>query len=196
MEPFTMALAGGSALTSLVGGFIGAAGASAAAGYQARAAQFRAQAESDALRYNADVDEYNANIAIRDRTAVIEQAAAAGRDIRVKSRAEQGQIRAAYGWSGLALEGSPLDVLEATALEQSLDFRKVLYAGDVQAAGLTDRANILRSHASMLRVQASNAQVAGNLQAAAAYSGAAYSSAASILQGIAGAASAGRAFIK
>src|SRR4051812_38736519 len=106
--------------TSIAGGFIGAAGAPAQGGGTERAANA-----------NAQIAEVRAQEADRNRQIALDQAQMEVRDSKVKSRAVIGQIRGAYGASGLAMDGSPLDVIAATAAEQQLDVDKILYRGDI-----------------------------------------------------------------
>lgn len=185
------ALLGGSALLSVTGGFLAAAGAQTAAAYQSAGARAKAQAEAGALRFNADAMDFAATVNERDRGIAFEQAAADIRDQGRKHVAQRGQVRAAFGWSGLAIEGSQLDVLEALTAEQTLDIRKTLYTSEVVGAGLTDQAAQNRAKASMLRASADNAITAGELAASGYQSAAGFQSAAAILGGFTGALRAG-----
>lgn len=184
MLPFLMAAG---AAMSMIGGAVGALGAQRAGADAAAAAKFKAQAEAGTLNYNAALDELSAKISDRDRVVAIQQSFADAYDTNRKNVAQMGQIRAAYGWSGLSVEGSPLDVLEATAVEQTMDVRKTLYAGQVVAAGLQDKANMARAHASLLRTQANNALIGGDMTASSALAAANYQSAASLISGVSGA---------
>lgn len=186
MSFVTVAMAGAAAI-SVAGGVIGAMGAQSAGQSSAAGARFRGKAEHDTAYYNAGLDEYSANISERDRGVAVAQSIADAKDVRTKNIAEMGQIRAAYGASGLSLEGSPLDVLEASAVEGNMDIRKTLYAGVVTAAGLTDRAAMARAHASLLRTQGDNALMSGDITAGAALDSANYQSAASLISGVSGA---------
>lgn len=188
-------LAGASAATSILGGFISAAGATDAAGRQAAALRAKAGADAGAARFNAGQMDFAALINERDRKIALDQTAADASDLSRKFVAQRGQIRTAYGASGLSIEGSPLDVLEATAAEQQLDVRKTLYAGEVVAAGLTDQAAQNRARASLLRYQADFAIYAGEIGADSAYSAASYQSASAILGGFTGAMRAGSNFL-
>lgn len=150
---------------SLAGGFMGAAGAKASAEATARAAEA-----------NAQISEVRAAEAERNRGIALDKAAMEVRDSRVKSRAVMGQVRAAYGASGLAMDGSPLDVIAATAGEQELDVEKILYRGDLEGVALTDQANSFRAQAQVYRMGGQAAITAGG-----------YSMAANILSGFGGA---------
>lgn len=184
MDPITLGLAGFGAATSLFGGILGAGGAQAGAAAQAAASRFRAQAEHDAAMYNAALDEYSADISDRDRGLAAEQTLADAKDIRRKNLATMGNIRAAYGQSGLEMTGSLLDVLQDTAQEQALDVAKELWHGEVVQAGLLDKAAQARAHASLLRAQAQNALIAGAMGADAATTAGNYGSASALISGI------------
>lgn len=169
MAMATPAMMAVSAIASVAGGVIASQGAQQAAAGQAKAGYYNANAFDNA----ASASERNANIA-RSNARLEAQ------DQRVKNRAVQGQIRAAYGSSGLSIDGSPLDVLEATAVEQELDVDKILYRGDVTALGEEDKAQSYRAQAELARMGAGNSLVAGN-----------YASATALLGGFSGAAKAG-----
>lgn len=179
---------GASAGLSVLGGIFGAAGASEGAATQAAGIRQAAAAKAASDRFNADQFDFTAKIAERDRGIALEQMWSDIHDTTKKGIAQFGQIRAAYGASGLSMEGSPLDVLEAAAVEQSLDINKTLYTGEVVAAGLTDKAAQARAQASLLRFSADNALAAGSLGASAALTAGAYQSATSLISGFAGAA--------
>lgn len=143
-------LMGAMAAMSVAGGVVGAAGASQAA-----------SAAATAGNYNAAVLEQQAAAAERNREVARRQAELEISDQRVKHRALQGQIRAAYGTSGFAIDGRPLDVLANTAAEQELDIDKIYYKGDLQAAAETDKANSFRAQATLARMGAGQALTAG-----------------------------------
>lgn len=151
---------------SIAGGLVGAAGA-----------RQSANASWQASVMNADMMGVRAAEAERNRGIALANAEMEARDTKVKNRAMMGAIRAAYGANGLAMEGSPLDVIEATATEQSLDIAKILYKGDLEAVALTDQAASYRQQEKLYRMGGSNALIAGE-----------YSATASLLSGFAGAA--------
>lgn len=165
----TVGVAGLGAATSIAGGIQASQGA-----------QQQASATAEAGRFNALAYENAALAADRNKHIARDKATLEAKDQRVKNRAVQGQIRAAYGASGLAIDGSPLDVLEATAVEQELDVDKILYRGDIEALGEDDRALSFRTQAMLARMGASNAQTAGS-----------YASATALLSGVSGALKAG-----
>lgn len=127
---------------SLVSGVVGAFGALQSA-----------NAEAAALNYNAQVSERNARLSFQQSDAEI-------RDQRRENRRQLSSIRNAYGASGFAMEGTPLDVIEDTALEQELDVRKLDYQGRLRAQGY-------KEDAVLKRIGAKNAKTAGRIGAAA-----------------------------
>jgi hypothetical protein len=190
------------AASSLAGGVVGAKGAQAGAAEAQRGAEvaaqgalFTGQANRDANYFNAGQYDFQALIDERNREIALAQAVSDTRDTRRKSAAVNGQIRAAYGANGLALEGSPLDVLMAGFVEQELDVEKILYQGEIVAAGLTDQAAQARAQASMLRVTGDNALIAARYQASSSRAAGASArsigdmqSAAALIGGVGGAA--------
>lgn len=131
---------------SLISGVVGAVGA-----------KNQADAAAAASEYNAKVDE-------RNRTIVLNQTSVEQDDKRRENRRNLASIRAAYGASGFEMAGSPLDLLEDTALEQELDVQRIGYDGQLKAIGLTESAN--RS-----RTEGANAKKAGKIGAATALIG-------------------------
>lgn len=115
---------------SIVGGAVSAVGA---------LAQGSAKQASD--QQNANIAGYNQSVSLRNRGVVLSQAGADAKDSQLQLTRHLSTIRAAYGASGLALEGSPTDVINDQAKEGSYDTTKILYKGEVQAAGYTDEAN-------------------------------------------------------
>lgn len=55
-----------------------------------------------------------------------------------QSRMVIGSIRAAYGASGVTVEGSPLDVLQMSITDAERDRQQVLYRGELKALGYED----------------------------------------------------------
>lgn len=130
----------------IVGGAISAIGAIQSANSQAAAA------------------EYNKDVAKRNRTMALGETRLAIEDKQLENRRQMGSIRAAYGSSGLQLDGSPLDVLEDTAVEQAYDVSKIKYQGRVKAAGYAEQA-------ALFKAEAKSAKTAGMIGAASAIIG-------------------------
>lgn len=112
----------------------------------------QAQTAKAVGRYNQQLGERSAGIA-RDQTA-----AEITRQQRTARRV-QGAARAAYGASGVTMEGSPLDVLEDNATQAELDTLTLRYRGELRAQGYEQAG-------SMARFQGDQAARAGQMAAA------------------------------
>ena len=126
-----------------------AAAVSAVAG--AGGAVYSGEMQKKAADYNADVANVNALMA-QNKAKADEQA---HRAMVAKILSSQ---RALYGKSGLSMEGSPLLVMEDTALQGELDALTIRYGGDVAAANA-------RSQANLQRMQGRAAQTSGYISA-------------------------------
>jgi len=135
-------LADAAAAAGAVGSVVGAAGAIS-----------QGQATANMARYNAQVAE-NEAVAARQQAAY-EEERQRERAARLKS-----STRAAIAKSGLDLEGSPLAVMEDTAVGAELDALAIRYSGSVAEA----RA---RSQAAMDRMQGQAAKTASYFSAGA-----------------------------
>lgn len=113
------------------------------------AAQQQADAQKKAADYNRQVEERNATI-------VRQQAASDMEDKQRSNRQTLGAMRAAYGASGLAMAGSPLDVLQDSAETGEYDAQKIKYKGDLQALGHEDKA-------ALYKMEADNAEASGSI---------------------------------
>jgi hypothetical protein len=95
------------------------------------------QAGARSAEYNAALMRRNAEIARQQTQLDLEQ--------HQRDRVRQfGAIRAAVGASGVALEGSPLDILESAAIEAERDKQMIEYKGSLRAMGYYDNAAIER----------------------------------------------------
>lgn len=101
----------------------------------AQQAQKQGDAAAAAAKFNADAARRNAGIA---RQQASDDAAAQRRD----STQKLGAMRAAYGASGVTLDGSPTDVLEASARNAELDNQMIKYKGELRAMGYEDSATL------------------------------------------------------
>lgn len=153
-------LEGLAAAASAISGVIGAIGSIAAGNAQAAAAE-----------YNARVQERNAKVADQNRKQAIKTADIAAEDKRRENRRVMAAMRAAYGTSGLEMAGSPLDVLEDTALEQELDVSRVQYEGRVRAREGALQMLGFREDATLSRMEGKAAKTAGYIGAAGALVG-------------------------
>ncbi|MFZ5791862.1 MAG: hypothetical protein ACOY3L_14315 [Pseudomonadota bacterium] len=107
----------------------------------------------------AQAASYNAKVAQQQATYAQQAAAENERRQRIQSRQQIGQLRANYGASGLALESSPLDILEASAMNAELDALTIRHQGAVQA-------NDYRNQSALYRSQARSSMIGGGLTAA------------------------------
>lgn len=101
-------------------------------GLRAVGAIQQARAEAAAFEYNAAIDARNRQIADQDRRYNVQLAEVEADDKRRENARTMSSIRTAYGSSGLDLGGTPLDVLEDTALELNLDVRRIEQEGRVR----------------------------------------------------------------
>lgn len=116
------------------------------------------QASAAAADYNAQIAMRDAYVADQNRKAAIEQGRIDAEDKRRENVRTMSAIRAAYGASGLEMAGSPLDVLQDTAVEQELDVRRIQYEGRVRGRegalrmlGLQEEATLSSMEASAYR---------------------------------------------
>lgn len=98
------------------------------------------QSQSSAAQYNAAVARNNAIVAQQNAQIAADQAAADARRQRDQAIKEKGKMRAAYGASGVTVEGSPLDVLEESALNAELDALITEYNGGLRARAYQNQA--------------------------------------------------------
>lgn len=148
-------LEGLAAAASAVSGVIGALGAIQSANAQAAAAE-----------YNAKISERNSAIVDQNRKQAVETSEIAASDKRRENRRVLASMRAAYGTSGLELAGSPLDVLEDTAVEQELDTQRIRYEGRLRAREGAIQMLGLREDATLSRMEGKAAKTAGYIGAA------------------------------
>jgi len=139
---------------SLISGVFGAIGAMQQASAAAAAAQ-----------QNAAIADYNRKVSERNAAATLQTTQLESDEKRREGQRRLSSMRVAYGASNLSLEGSPLDVLEDTALEQELDVAKLGYKGRVKAVGYKDEAANYAMKAELHRMEAESAQAAGPISA-------------------------------
>lgn len=132
-------------MCTLVLGLIGTA--ISAVGSIAQGQQAAASADAQARAY--------------EQQAVADQQAAAFEGQRERRRQEllQANARAQVGASGVALSGSPSEVLAANAREGELDIQAIRYSSQL-------RQNNLRTQADISRFQGKQAKTAGYINAA------------------------------
>lgn len=138
---------------SLVGGglsFFGAQQQAAAAermgqyNYAVQKAQMEMQAAQAAqvARAQAEVSAFNAATAQNEAARVENEARERARRIREDNRRLIGSQIAAYGKSGVAMEGSPLAIVSDTAAMGELSAADAMYEGDAKRQSLLGEAQI------------------------------------------------------
>lgn len=125
------------------------------------------QAEASA-KFNADMQNRNALIARQ-------QAGAEEEKQRRLTYMRQGAANAAYGASGVAMEGSPLDILEQSAAQEELDALNIRYRGEIGAQSAEGQAELSRMRGSAAAqagmMGAGSAILMGAAKAVSAYKG-------------------------
>jgi len=91
--------------------------------------------------------EYNAELAARNAGLARSQASADMRDKERENRRYMGALRASFGASGLAFEGSALDLFEDQSAEAELAVRRIRYSGELRALGLMQESELQRMKA-------------------------------------------------
>lgn len=99
---------------------------------------YSAMAQKQAADYNAKV--YEAEAAAETQKSASEEAVH-----REKVKSLISSQRAKYGMSGVAMTGSPLDVISETAGKGELDALAIRYGGEVAAAAANSKAAASRS---------------------------------------------------
>lgn len=107
--------------------------------------------------------QYNAQVASDAATTAQQQAQMAAQAQQRQASLVIGAARAGYGASGITSEGSPLDVLAASASNSELDRQTILYKGHLQAAGYQDEEQL----DAMKSSQAQQSEVTGTVGALA-----------------------------
>lgn len=105
------------------------------AGVQAVSMIKQGQDASNAAAFNADRAQKNAVISRQ-------QAGEDARSFRIFARKQLGDIRSAYGASGVTMEGSPQDVIENGAANAELDALKIIHGGEIKAQGFQSDATL------------------------------------------------------
>lgn len=103
-------------------------------------ARQQARAQEQAANYNATVAEQNAEIAR-------EQAALRAQQIERENRLRLGATLAAAGASGVATEGTVIDVVGDLVTQGELERQQALYEGELRARGFTIDRDLSRSRA-------------------------------------------------
>lgn len=98
-------------------------------------------------RARADASEFNAQIAEQNAALARQQGAENADRTRREGRRRAGAIRAAFGASGVSLEGSPIDVLTDQAVENELDALTAENQGLLQSTAFQNTASLDRANA-------------------------------------------------
>jgi hypothetical protein len=137
-DPVTLGLLALSTVTGVIGAVEEA---------DARASQARASAE--AAEFNRKAAERNQIIADQHRILEVRAAQNDAEDKRRESRRKTSELRSVFGARGIALEGSPLDVLADAGEELELGVARTEYKGIIsgysrasQILGLKDEATL------------------------------------------------------
>lgn len=104
---------------------------------------------------------YNARVAENNAIAVRQQAAADEARQRRLAAKRSGSLVAGYGATGVTVEGSPLDIMEESAMQEELDALTIRYNGELAASNFM-------ATAGMERARASNARTSGYMGAGTA----------------------------
>lgn len=107
-------------------------------------ALFQGEAAARAAEFNAAVERQNAQISLQN-------AAEAEKRFRRMSRKRMGAARAARGASGVTLEGSALDALAESAMQEELDALTIRYQGELRARDHRIRAQMSQYEADVAR---------------------------------------------
>ncbi len=111
----------------------------------------KGKAEEEQANKVAEAHEFNASQKERTADLIRKQATEDERRLRVQARREFGGIRAAYGASGVTLEGSPVDVLEDSVATAELDALTIREQGERKYTTLREEASFERQTAAYTR---------------------------------------------
>lgn len=171
MDPLT-AVTLGSAALSLGGTYLGIKGE-----------LDQGEANAAAAEYSARTAKQRIRLSRQQRKYVGKAAAEEERVFRQQTAKELGEIRSAYGASGVTTEGSAMDVLEESAASAELDALRVRHAGQMKIWELKQEEQFMKKEAAFNKRQAGFARSGAQTSAfGRGLSGAA--SAASILKEI------------
>ena len=125
------------------------------------------EAQSASYKAQAQANDYNATVARNNATVASEQANAKEEAQRRHFAALQGQAVAGVAQSGTGFDGSNADVLNQNSINNELDALTIRYEGQNQAKGLIAQAQLDTYNAGVNRMNASNAETSGYLNAGA-----------------------------
>lgn len=93
---------------------------------------------------SAAAAEFNAQIAEQNAIDSIARAKEEERRHRVMARKQIGDMRASFGASGVAMEGSPLEVMQESAANAELDALSIRHEGEARATAFRNEARLAR----------------------------------------------------
>lgn len=99
-------------------------------------------AASEQANQKAEMSAYNERINRANAAASLEQARADAAQQARQAEKTLGGIRAAYGASGVSLEGSAIDVLSESTTNATLDNLAIKHRGALRAQGYTRQADL------------------------------------------------------
>lgn len=155
-------MAAASTIIGIIGVVIAAAGAATSA---VRANQ-QADAQQKAFEYNAAVERNNAILAKRESGFQADR-------IRKRNRILLSRQKATYAKGGVALDGTPEDVIFDSAIEGELDALAALYTGDVRSLSAKQEAERQTARASAVENARAMTMSSGILSGAASTASAA-----------------------
>lgn len=124
------------------------------------------QSESDRLNFQADIAEDNADLVEYSVKAAKSAGKRAERKHGQKVRQIIGKQRVSYAGRGVDVSaGSPAEVIDETRLHGEDDAAVIRYNSAMQVWGLNRRAANYRQQASLYRMGADDARIAGSLAA-------------------------------
>lgn len=130
------ALIGG--LGSIIGGISGAASA-------------RSSAASQAAAY-----EYNAAVARNNAIAARNAASATADQTERQNKSRLGKLQTEIIKQGVAMEGTPLLIIDEEVAQGQLERKKDIYKGEVQAVNYTNQSNLNMMYADSARTAGEN----------------------------------------
>lgn len=136
------------------------------------AARQRSASDEARLTAQAQADAYNAAVSKQRAESTRAVYSQREEEVRRRSRAALGKMRASLAQAGGGLGGSSADVLEQSEIAAELDALNVRYEGELAASGLLSEERLLTYQSGVHRDQAGRARRSGYLgQAGALLSG-------------------------
>ena len=114
--------------------------------YETQKAQMQMQATMAAQQAEAqaNISGYNAQVSQNEALRAEQEARERARRIREENQRLLGTQRASYGKAGVAMEGTPLEIMADTAAMGELNAADTMYEGDAKRGALLAEADIHR----------------------------------------------------